>query len=769
MWFRSLFDGSSFARTPVRQRARAAEEPRHRRSFRPHLETLDDRALLSSYMVNSLTDTGAGAGLTGDLRYCVTRATSGNDTISFGITGTIRLQSALPALNTSVAIQGPGANLLRVERDGATSSYLRIFQVGSDANVQISGLTMANGIEGYGGAILNAGTLTVSNSTVSGNTAIGSGGAVYNLGTLDVSSSTISGNSSTDYYGINVGYGGAIYNRGTASVRNSTISANSGLGYGGAIFNDNAGTLTVSNSTISGNTAVGPTYLTWGDGPYPYLIGGDGAGGGVYIAGGMVSIDHSTLADNHAYGGDGLSYGYGGGIFNRAGTSALRVHDTILADNTADYGLDLYGSLTSLGHNLFGISAYANGLSASDLRDVDPRLGPLQDNGGATPTMALLSGSPAVNTGDDTGAPAYDQRGPGFPRSFGGATDIGAFEVQADLPPTILITDVSLPEGNVGTTAAQFTVRLSSASTETVTVRYSTADGGATVSDNDYQAVSGTLTFAPGQTSQIVTVPIHGDRRYESNEAFVVNLGEVTNATVADGQGLGTIVDEEPVLWINTETMAQEGNSGTVSFIFTVRLSTTYDVPVTVDFTTADGSATGSDYQATAGTLTIPAGQLGGTITVLVNGDRIAEPNETFSVNLGNLNYGAISNGQGTGVIVDNEPRVSIGDVAMQEGRKGKTKLFTFTVTLSAAYDQPVTVSFRTMDVTARASDGDYVAKTGTLTFAPGETTKTITIQVKGDSKREADEYFILDLFDLSSNAFFGKSRGDGWILNDDR
>ena len=91
-----------------------------------------------------------------------------------------------------------------------------------------------------------------------------------------------------------------------------------------------------------------------------------------------------------------------------------------------------------------------------------------------------------------------------------------------------------------------------------------------------------------------------------------------------------------------------------------------------------------------------------------------------------------------------------------------------FTVTLSAAYDQAVTMSFATANGTAKTSDSDYIAKTGTLTFAPGETTKTITIEVKGDSKKEANEYFYLDLFDNSSNSLFTKNRGLGTILNDD-
>ena len=153
---------------------------------------------------------------------------------------------------------------------------------------------------------------------------------------------------------------------------------------------------------------------------------------------------------------------------------------------------------------------------------------------------------------------------------------------------------------------------------------------------------------------------------------------------------------------------------------------------------------------------------------MLVNGDRLPEPNETFSVNLSNPVNAGIADGQGVGTILDDEPRLSISDVAKAEGNRGQTTLFTFTVTLSAAYDQAVTMSFRTVDGTATTSDNDYVAKTCKRTFAPGETTKTITIVVNGDSKKEADETFYLDLFGNSTNSLFSKNRGIGTILNDD-
>jgi hypothetical protein len=212
-----------------------------------------------------------------------------------------------------------------------------------------------------------------------------------------------------------------------------------------------------------------------------------------------------------------------------------------------------------------------------------------------------------------------------------------------------------------------------------------------------------------------------------------------------------------------------EGNSGLTAFALTVSLSVAYDVPVTIGYATANGTATaGSDYQAASGTLTFAPGETSKTVTVQVIGDRLAEPNETFVVNLSQPTNATIADGQGAGTIVDDEPRISIGTVTKAEGRKNHTTLFTFTVALSAAYDQAVTMSFRTVDGTATTSDSDYVAKTGALTFAPGETTKTITIEVNGDSKREGDETFYVELFGNSSNSLFTNTRGIGTILNDD-
>src|SRR5439155_1603605 len=153
------------------------------------------------------------------------------------------------------------------------------------------------------------------------------------------------------------------------------------------------------------------------------------------------------------------------------------------------------------------------------------------------------------------------------------------------------------------------------------------------------------------------------------------------DAATRNGNGVSVLINDThwppadaPSITIN-DVSVTEGNTGTVSATFTVSLSAAYGQPVTVHYTTADGSATaGSDYQAASGTLTIPAGQTSGTITVLVNGDRLIEPNErTYFVNLSNLNYGVIADGQSVGTIVDDEPRISISDVTKKEGNGKKT------------------------------------------------------------------------------------------------
>src|SRR5262249_19644644 len=153
-------------------------------------------------------------------------------------------------------------------------------------------------------------------------------------------------------------------------------------------------------------------------------------------------------------------------------------------------------------------------------------------------------------------------------------------------------------------------------------------------------------------------------------------------------------------------------------------------------------------------------------IAVTVLSDTVVEANETFAVNLSNPRVATIADGSGVGTIVNDDFALRISDVSKTEGRRGTT-WFTFVVTLSAPASVPVTANFATADGTARVSDRDYVAASGTLTFAPGETSKTISIAVLGDAKKEADETFFLNLSG-AVNALIEDGQGLGTILNDD-
>ncbi len=280
----------------------------------------------------------------------------------------------------------------------------------------------------------------------------------------------------------------------------------------------------------------------------------------------------------------------------------------------------------------------------------------------------------------------------------------------------------------------------------------------------------GTLTFAAAYTvgsspSGIVVGDFNGDGRPDVATANA----DSNTVSVLLNNGTFTPPPPPPNLRISDATVT-EGNSGTAQATFTVELSNVSSQPVTVAYATANGTSAESDYQATTGTLTIPAGQTMGTITVLVNGDTNVEPNETFFVNLSSPSNATIADSQGLGTITNDDvqslPMLSISDVTKKEGHKGSTT-FTFTVTLSAPSSQTVTVSYATANGTALVSDNDYYAKSGTLTFRPGETTKTITITVRGDRKAELDEAFFVNLFSASGSAI-GDAQGIGTILNDD-
>ena len=321
----------------------------------------------------------------------------------------------------------------------------------------------------------------------------------------------------------------------------------------------------------------------------------------------------------------------------------LDVTGTIIANN----GVNCTGTVTDGGTNM----QFPGTTCSLSITSADPLLQPLASNGGPTQTHALTAGSPAIDADTEIcpPTPPTDQRG--VVRPQGAGCDIGAFEFQGAALPTLSINNMSAAEGNAGTTPFVFTVTLSPASASTMTVNFTTANGTA-LAGSDYVATSGMLTFAPGVLTQTITVSVNGDATPEADETFSVVLSAPTNATIAVGTGTGTIVNDDvaavPTLSINNVS-ANEGNSGTTPFVFTVTLSAASASTVTVGYATAGGTATaGSDYAATSGTVTFNAGVTSQVITVNVTGDTTVEPDEGFTVTLSSPPAGGrITSGRG--------------------------------------------------------------------------------------------------------------------------
>jgi len=304
----------------------------------------------------------------------------------------------------SLRMIGSGASTTIID-GGQTGTVVAISS--SSAVVTLSDLTSRNGFTRiFGAGISNSGTLTINNSTITGNLAdggqrrCGAGAGIANGGTVTINNSTITGNGAAGPF--HCGTGGGIANAGTATVNNSTLSGN-GAGVGGGI--SNGGHLKINNSTISGNGAA--------------------FGGGIANRG-PLKISNGTISGNKAVD--------GGGIFNAGGAT---LQNSIVANNSG--GNCFKNSVSSNGHNLSSDGS-CNFNGPGDLNNTNPRLGPLQNNGGPTMTMALSAGSRAIDAGNPSGCKdgaghllKTDQRGMPRPDTEdAGGCDMGAYERQSD-------------------------------------------------------------------------------------------------------------------------------------------------------------------------------------------------------------------------------------------------------------------------------------------------------------------------------------------------
>ena len=426
----------------------------------------------------------------------------GDDVVGFepSVEDTITLGGSNLLIGSNLKIEGPGADKLSVDADGLS----RVFNVES-GTVEISGLTITGGKAedgstdicseaDNGGGIFNEATLTLSDSTISRSTSECGGGGIYNRGTLTVSNSTISDNTTT-----HASAGGGIYVEGadTTTISDTTVTGNTAAGNGGGISSGGYAALTVSDSTISdneagydgggvysfpndrdrGSTSVERSTISGneaarnGGGIYSrsVSVGGDssaskttvtnstisantaaGRGGGVYNENGLTEIGHSTITGNTAPAGNGGGVASYGDAFTSTEVYSSIVSANDNPENTGtdvDFVEDSTNSFVSEGYNLVGDGHAADAFDAQGDQTgvLDPKLGPLEDNGGPTKTHLPLADQDSLTIDQGNGAegPATDQRGearthdhPDFANAQGSdGSDVGAVEVVASAEP----------------------------------------------------------------------------------------------------------------------------------------------------------------------------------------------------------------------------------------------------------------------------------------------------------------------------------------------
>lgn len=416
-----------------------------------------------------------------------------------------------------------------------------------------------------------------------------------------------------------------------------------------------------------------------GTGPFVRLGNGDGtlqpplqsAGAGYAPESVIGDIDNDGKLDVVLRGGEGLRImqGQGDGTFKVANSFAVvpfqtvendvpvmgQIRSVVAGDVNADGNLDLVVNVQQTTYATYGYYSWYDPSTTDQMKVL---LG-FGDNTFSLPITTTLRSYPGPATGPNATALA-DFNGDGRPDAV--ATEPVACTITMQLndgnwaaPLSVSVGDATVTESDTGTTNAAFTVTLARASTDPVSVQYATADGTA-VSGRDFDAISGTVTFAPGETTKTVSVAVRGDVIDEYDESFHVNLASAAGAVIADGQGVGVIVDNDPPPnIIISDVTAREGRSGSTPFNFTVSLSSPSEKSVSVQYSTADGTAKTAykDYLATSGSIVFSPGQTSSTIAVTVLGDTKKEKTETFFLNLSGATNGIIKDAQGIGTILN--------------------------------------------------------------------------------------------------------------------
>lgn len=341
--------------------------------------------------------------------------------------------------------------------------------------------------------------------------------------------------------------------------------------------------------------------------------------------------------------------------------------------------------------------------------------------------------------------------------------------IDGDLP-QVSAADISVEEGDAGAADAVIVLSLSSPAPELVIVDYATTNGTAVV-DADYSHRSGQVVFAPGSVEQKIRIPIIGDAITEGTEFLHVLLQRPFNASLVRGAVEIQIIDNDVAVIpiVDVEDIASlEGNSGQTTVRVPVHLSRTGPAPVTLNYSTQPGSATANeDFVPITGALAIPAGQTNAEIVVQLVGDTALEGNERFTLQLGPVVNATLARSEAAITIIDDDaqPVISFADESVLEGNSGSREV-SVNLRLSPASSSPVTVQFNTSSDTAVVG-ADYVAASGTVTFPPGTTNRTVAITVLGDTSAEPDETFFVAFHD-PVNASLARDRATITIRDDD-
>jgi CSLREA domain-containing protein len=321
---------------------------------------------------------------------------------------------------------------------------------------------------------------------------------------------------------------------------------------------------------------------------------------------------------------------------------------------------------------------------------------------------------------------------------------------------------------------ATITVARTGGNAGAVSVHYQTG-GGTGTANTDYSPVSGTINWADGDTaSKTFTIPLVDDNLDEPDETVGMTLSNPTGGATLGNQSTATltIIDNDPPVVVNIADVSHaEGNSGTTDFVFNITLSAVSGKTVSFDYATVAGGTaiSGIDYVPVGGTVTVPAGSVSQTVTVFVSGDTTIEPNETFFVQLSNPVNATLGKAKGTGTIVNDDGvaapivQFSSATYSVQEALAATI----ITVTRSGDSSGTTTVDYATADGTATQL-GDYELTSGTLTFAPGETSKTFPVLINEDSYLEGTETVSLTLSNVTGGASLGAQSTAVLSISDD-